>query len=150
MPSLRVMNIRMVYVIVAFGWVSVFLRLQQGRLVEIGVWSLKGPKRRGKVGPSLSRSIALSGSCAKGMGEGQEYVVRSCSGWFPRHVGLVKYIGSMAIFDWPGDGLHNYWAAMFVRQFKRTEIIYGRLLSVAKSMRSISSCCSDMCSTRVD
>ena len=70
----------------------------------------------------MSKSIALSGSCAKGMGEGQEYVVGSCSSWFPRHVGLVKYIGSMAIFDWPEDGLHNYWAAMFVRQSKRTEI----------------------------
>ena len=34
MPSLRVMNIIMVYVIVAFEWASVLLRLQQGLLIE--------------------------------------------------------------------------------------------------------------------
>ena len=35
----------------------------------------------------------------------------------------------MAFFDWPRDGLHNYWAAMFVRQPKRIDVTYGRLLS---------------------
>ena len=127
-----------------------FLEASARALSGIGIWSLKGLKRRGKGSPSLSESVALSGSYAKGTGEGQEYVVRSCSSWFPRHAGLVRYIGSMAIFDWPEDGLHNYWAAMFVRQSKRTDITYGRLLSMAKSMRSLSSYCSVMYSTRVD
>ena len=60
------------------------------------------------------------------MGERQKYVVRSCSSLSQRHIGLAKYIGSIIIFDWPGDGLHNYWAAMFVRQPERTEVTYTR------------------------
>ena len=60
------------------------------------------------------------------MGERQKYVVRSSSGLYQRHIGLVKYIGSMAIFDWPGDGLHNYWAAISVRQSERTGVTNTR------------------------